>query len=250
MRNFWVQNSFTNASWIADVSPLLDHPLRAISLACEVLEAARDLELVVTAKHDACDEIRGRWEADEVVDALWSARRTPASAQMGWVDRSQTPTTGLVRDLGALLHSLEPVENSINDANRVEGRSPLILSGTRVDYVSGRPKDPPQRFTFGIETYSDIWFPYVLGMTHPNADGQRFFDNREIATLHTPRLNRFLTIVNRLVRDVGGSLEVDLPSSAGARGPWISDCRIDVDAAPPVLMPEELIDVEWPDLDD
>jgi len=57
MKNFWVQNSFTNASWNADITALIDQPTRAVALTCEIVDLAGGLQLVVPTQTDVCKQI-------------------------------------------------------------------------------------------------------------------------------------------------------------------------------------------------
>jgi hypothetical protein len=65
----------------------------------------------------------------------------------------------------------------------------------------------------GINLYTDIWFPWVMGMMEWTTGKQpgklQFFDNRELAFRHTPRLNRFLQSVKQLIEARGGCLTSD-----------------------------------------
>jgi hypothetical protein len=50
---------------------------------------------------------------------------------------------------------------------------------------------------------TNIWFPWI-----PDNKGNPY-DNRELAYCHTPRLNKFLSGVRKLVLDCGGTFEVE-----------------------------------------
>ena len=91
---------------------------------------------------------------------------------------------GLVRE-----KQNQPAPDTIALSNRVPGSSPIGIKGGRISYQGSSPSPRP-RFgeVFSITLYSDIWFPYVLGMAHPACDYERFFDNRERSKRHTPRL--------------------------------------------------------------
>jgi hypothetical protein len=73
---------------------------------------------------------------------------------------------------------------------------------------------------FEIELPSDIWFPQVAGelerksWAHGNPHFRyiiyrKGFDNRELANLHTPRLNRFLAAVAEKVVEMGGEWTIN-----------------------------------------
>ena len=195
---------------------------------------------------DPAAVVADRWKSEQIVDVFRLLDETPVEADLAWFDRSDGITEGSVRDLGELLESLQPSPNSITPASRAEG-PPVTLGGMRVRYLDGRPQAPPRSVSFGIELYSDIWFPYVLGVSHPAADGKRFFDNRELAGRYTPRFNTFLRTVARFVADVGGTWAIDKGGSVSAHLPWISFAEINLDAPKPELMPADCLDVDWPE---
>jgi hypothetical protein len=70
---------------------------------------------------------------------------------------------------------------------------------------------------------TDIWFPWVHGIIHhfrPCHEGiyplpvnhpvfGEMYDNRELASHHTPRLNQFLFEVYQLISQYGGKWELD-----------------------------------------
>ncbi len=65
-----------------------------------------------------------------------------------------------------------------------------------------------------INLYTDIWFPRVKGFIEnirPLSQyvADRMFDNQELALRHTPRLNRFLRSVKKLIEERGGHMDVD-----------------------------------------
>ncbi len=72
------------------------------------------------------------------------------------------------------------------------------------------------------------------------------FDNRELASRHTPRLNAFLGEVATAARHVGGSFGV-WPDGTGKRAAdWVDDSSVLLDWQPTAgIMPPEMLDVEW-----
>jgi hypothetical protein len=71
------------------------------------------------------------------------------------------------------------------------------------------------------------------------------FDNRELASCHTPRLNAFLGEVAQATRGIGGSFGI-WPDGAGKRAAdWVDDSSVLLDWHPPAgVMPPEMLNVE------
>lgn len=80
---------------------------------------------------------------------------------------------------------------------------------------------------------------------HPWCDYKRFFDNRELASRHTPRLNRFLAEAKAAVIDAGGTWIPDDHVRAMVLSPWIGPHGILLDGPVPELLPPEALDVPW-----
>lgn len=71
---------------------------------------------------------------------------------------------------------------------------------------------------FSIQLKTDIWFPRVAGFLEDvnlPSDLSEMFDNSELASRHTPRLNRFLNSIYNLVQDLGGEWEFVKPEGEG-----------------------------------
>ena len=249
MRNFWVQNEFTIAAWYADVTVLVDRPDALVTLVRAVYDAAAETRMICPRGFDPSVVVSERWLSEQIVDVFRLLDESSVETDLTWFDTSDRITDGSVRDLGELLESLQPSPNSITPANRAVGQPPVTLGGMQIRYSDGHPLAPPRSVSFGIELYSDIWFPYVLGGSHPAADGKRFFDNRDLAERHTPRFNTFLQTIVQLVADAGGIWQIDEGGSVPAHRPWISPTGIKLDLPALDLMPLSCLDVEWPNLD-
>jgi hypothetical protein len=98
------------------------------------------------------------------------------------------------------------------------------------------PEDEPYvRETYlTINLYTDIWFPRVKGFIEnirplsPHIAG-RMFDNQELALRHTPRLNRFLQSVKKLIEERGGHMDVDCSNFQEFYGSMCSEDGIILD---------------------
>jgi hypothetical protein len=99
------------------------------------------------------------------------------------------------------------------------------------------PEDEPYvRETYlTINLYTDIWFPKVKGFIEnirplsPHIPG-RMFDNQELALRHTPRLNRFLRSVKKLIEGRGGHMDVDCSNFQEFYGSMCSEGGIILDS--------------------
>jgi hypothetical protein len=89
-----------------------------------------------------------------------------------------------VENLGLLLDELKDSTAIGYKPRDTSDRSPITILGGAWPITNFRWK-PAVR----IELCTDIWFPYVVG---PDFRFENFYDNRELANCHTPRLNGFL----------------------------------------------------------
>lgn len=251
MKNYWVQKDFRIAAWHADVTPLLNNPEALLALVRAVYAAGAEQNLLIPVETDVAEVAARRWTAERVLDVFRLARSTPMEAHLAWYDSSDTLVEGRVRDLGELLERLQPNEGCISSYNRERGEAPVSLTGGQIRYVANAPQRAdsyPETFT--ISLYSDIWFPYVMGFAHPAVDLERFFDNRELAERNTPRLNRMLAKIARLVTDAGGGWYIDEEDRAAMYAPWLSSEGIVLDGPAPALVPTSAVGIEWPTLED
>lgn len=250
MKNYWVQLEAVVATWYADVTPLLDAPERLLALVRSVYEAAARTRMVRPIGFDPVADLALKWEREQTIEVFWRMKNLPVETDLAWFDASDSLVEGGVKDLGALLASLEPRPNSITDSARYLGEPPVALMGGYVRYLENSPSPRPKHGeTFNIALHSDIWLPFVSGFAHPSWDGERWFDNRALAERHTPRLNELLTTVGRIVAEAGCRWYLDKDAVAKNYLPWLSNEGIRLDGPAPPLMPHELVDVDWPDLD-
>jgi hypothetical protein len=266
MRNLWIQMDSPFVTWTADLEPLRSTPARAVELVARVLAAGAEHQVfdVVEARAIAyqadrdgplAPRLREAFDRDGIVDlfgftdAALAPRATASSsaarAWLAWYDRADVLTEGWVDDPGAVLRSLEPVPGSIAPGF-TRGFPPVRITGWRFPTEAGAVVTRgARRFRFEVELHSDLWFPWVYGSAHPEADHLRMFDNRALATRHTPRLNRFLEAVAAEVRAAGGSWEVDLDATGTSAIDWVVDAGLDLDRPPAHVMPARALDAEW-----
>jgi hypothetical protein len=188
---------------------------------------------------------------------------------LAYYDREDRLVERVVTDQGAVLASLEPVPDSIPNgfmthypAVRITGRRyagvregvpvgrAVRITGDRyADVREGAPVDRsahPLRVAVYLGIHSDIWFPWVYGSAHPDADHRRMFDNRELANRHTPRLNAFLGEVAAAARRIGGSFGVWPDETGGQASTCVDDEGVLLDWLPIAgVMPPEALDAEW-----
>jgi hypothetical protein len=111
--------------------------------------------------------------------------------------------------MGGLLKSLRPDEPK--PTMYTAHVPPVSIRGTSIR-LSDLQKTSYKRPTFFFITLNtDIWFPQVYGfLDSPMRERKthHWHDNLELAQHHTPRFNRFLQGVRKLVLDYGGTWEV------------------------------------------
>jgi hypothetical protein len=110
-----------------------------------------------------------------------------------------------VENVGTLLRQLRPDDDEIV-AGFMMPIAPLHISG-RISQVGEK-----QRITVSISVHTDIWFPWVMGVLEEDysaKSNQSRYDNRALATCHTPRLNHFLTRIRETTLELGGTWEID-----------------------------------------
>lgn len=269
MKNLWIQTESAFATWVANLDVLRDDPDRLLQFMEEVLVSGAKYQVfeVVEAPAIEFHIDRGSSLSNLLAD-LYRERQTvdlfgftgaamapgapgssTARATLAWFDENHHLVEGKVEDLGALLQRLEPAEDSIPRGFmkhfppvRIMGRT-LVYAGEPAE-LQNLPHDIPVAVRIAI--HSDIWFPWVFGSAHPLCDHKRMFDNRGLATRHTPRLNAFLQDVARCTRALGGTWQMDDEETGRAAREWLDEDGIRLDAAPPAaVMPPSVLDVEW-----
>lgn len=267
MRNLWIQPDWPFVTWTAELDALRGDPRALLELVLEVIELGEQTEVfsVVKAPAIGFDRERGEdlrailreeYARAQQVDAFsfMGAAMAPgapnsstARARLAWYDERDQLTRGWICDLGALLSTLEPVPGSM-PTGFCTPLPPVRITGPRIKFEGQPPTAtrPPQRpLRINVALHSDIWFPWVFGSAHPEADHRRMFDNRALAKSHTPRLNAFIAGVASRVRARGGAWSVDLDSTGSVALAWVDEEGIDTDLLPDERMPADALDVEW-----
>jgi hypothetical protein len=271
MRNLWIQTEAPFATWMADLSALRSRPGDLLEFVRTVLDAGAEQQVFVVLEAPLIGYLRERDGAEliqrlsrlhrehGIVDAFafTGAAMAPghpqsstACATMAWHDASDRLVQGPCTDLGSLLETLEPEPGSI-PRGFMKHYPPLRITGPRLEEY-GKASSEPMRYpenrpvTVRFAIQSDIWFPWIFGSAHPECDHKRMFDNRELASRHTPRLNAFLRTVGATASALGGSWSVDLEETGENALLWLDEQGIHLDAEPPTeLMPPEALDAEW-----
>ncbi|HRC55742.1 MAG TPA: hypothetical protein PKU97_07455 [Kofleriaceae bacterium] len=268
MRNVWIQTDFAFATWVADLSAIRGQPRALLEAVVAILDAGARHRVFTPVElgplgfrrgHDGnlLQLLAAQWEGPRVVDAFGftgaaMAPGAPGSstveADMAWFDHDDALRVAPTTDLGAVLRALEPVPGSIGEGFTVPF-PPVQITGRRLTYQGEPPKLEESQARRPIEIrvalHSDIWFPYVFGSAHPLADHRRYFDNRELAALHTPRLNGFLRDVAAVTAAAGGRWQVDLEETGTDAQRWLDASGVRLESLPPELFPAEAFAAQW-----
>ena len=258
MENFWVLSEHPFVTWHADVTSILDEPETLVELTCEILNAGRESDLVAPVEvsdlgftrrgaEDLTKLVRQRWKDDGVVELFKAMETARVEARLSWFDRDDRIVEASTADLATVLALAQPVPGAIPRSLMAPGYSPVAFSGWRLHYSDHRilVTTPIHRATFGCALHSDIWFPYVLGHAHPKGDLEHWFDNRQLAERHTPRLNAFVERCAALVEKAGARWYVEPSESDRTVAQFVHSRGIDMAPSVPVLMPAELIHADW-----
>ena len=277
MRNLWIQTESPFATWVADLEALRGRPEDLVQVVTRILGAGARTGVFVPVelptlgfRRDAtaatateaatatiAELLTTRWREQRTVDlfAFTGAAMKPGApgsstveATMAWYDASDALTEQPTSDLGEVLRALEPSPGAIPDGF-TRAYPPVRITGPEVTYDGDglRAIDAHARRALEIRVaiHSDIWFPFVFGSAHPEADHRRMFDNRELASRHTPRLNAFLAEVGTIVAGVGGRWRVEEEATGTNAILWLDEHGILVDAPAPELMPAAALQAEW-----
>jgi hypothetical protein len=269
MKNLWIQTEHAFVTWIADFTAVATQPAAILEFARAVLASGakhRVFEVVEAPvigyqrdRDGAIGDVLGcLLERDRVLDlfgftgsAMMPGPPTSSMVEttLSYYDREDRLVERVVTDLGAVLASLEPVPDCI-PTGFMTHYPPIRITGKRYAGVrEGVPVDNrahPLRVAAYLGIHSDIWFPWVFGSAHPECDHRRMFDNRELASRHTPRLNAFLGEVAAAARRAGGSFGV-WPDETGTQAiNCVDDDGVLLDWLPPDgVMPPEALNAEW-----
>jgi hypothetical protein len=269
MRNLWIHTEHAFVTWIANFTAIARKPAAILEFVQAALVAGAKHRIFDVAeapligyqrdRHGALGDLLGRLlERDRVLDLFGFTgaamlpglpRSSTVETSLWHYDREDQLVERVVTDQGALLASLEPVPGSIPNGCMTHYPAVRITGRRYVDVHEGVPVDNsshPLPVAVLIAIHSDIWFPWVFGGAHPEADLRRMFDNRELASCHTPRLNAFLGEVAAAARRVGGSFGVWPDGTADPAIHWVDDSSVLLDWDPPDgIMPPEALNAEW-----
>lgn len=268
MRNLFIQVEQPFATWVAELDAVVASPERALDVVVAVLEAGERHEVFVPVAAPLIGYERARdgdlgtglrriFTDTLSVDAFAftgaamlpdHASSSHVTAKLVMYDASGHLVERWVADVGVLLRDTEPVPGSLGEGF-TRPFPPVRITGPKLAYTRARDgyalTSPARSTAIRIALHSDIWFPFVFGSAHPLADHQRMFDNRALASRHTPRLNAFLQDVSRAVVSAGGRFFVDDDETGGNARTWLDEQGIHLEAPAPVLMPREALDAEW-----
>lgn len=268
MRNLFIQVEQPFATWCADLTSIAGSPERVLEVVVATLEAGERHEVFIPVAAPRIDFVRVRdgdltstlrrsFAQTLTVDAFafTGAAMLPehpssshVTARLSMYDADDHIVERITADLGLPLRALEPVPGAIGEgftrpfpAVRITGPR-LVYTRTKDGYALATPR---RSTTLSVALHSDIWFPFVFGSAHPLADHVRMFDNRALASRHTPRLNAFVREVSGAVVAAGGVWRVDEDETGGNARLWLDEHGILLDAPEPALMPNEALDAEW-----
>jgi hypothetical protein len=143
------------------------------------------------------------------------------SSYVAYFDFDGTVSCEYISSAKALIEGLRP-----NGVSAKRDYPPLDLSGygeyfdsIAVEHVTDfRTQRKIDTTLIWFSLYSDIWFPYVIDWyrwyyrNEEDRPPEEFlFDNRTLATEHTPRLNAFLEEVKALTIQFGGNWKTSQP---------------------------------------
>jgi len=270
MKNLWIHTDDPVVTWMGDFTSIATQPETVLRFIQETLVAGVRHRIFDVAEAPVVAYLRDRdgalgdvlarlLERDRVLDlfAFTGAAMLPGHPKSSAVettlchyDRGDRIVESAVTDQGALLAGLEPVPNCIPNGCMTHYPAVRITGRRYTDVREGLPIDRsahPLPLAFRLCLHSDIWFPWVFGFAHPEADQIRMFDNRELANCHTPRLNAFLGEVAKAARGAGGTFKFRPDESATPAANWVDDQSVHLDWMPPdgSIMPPEMVNVEW-----
>lgn len=139
--------------------------------------------------------------------------RTPA--RLCYYNLEGQLTEAKVENMGLLLESVRP-DDADWGSIFMEGVSPITILSRSVSLKEvSEVIQQHQTVQIKISLRTDIWFPQVIGILEgdqplaPNPP--KWYDNRELACCHTPRLNRFLFKVHKYTLESGGEWRLNQP---------------------------------------
>ncbi len=112
-----------------------------------------------------------------------------------------------IENVGLLLKELRPDAVELCSYKHIKQVEPVSVIGPNLSLSIVRDTSKLWPVRIRISLFCDIWFSLVGGYLDLEKE-VHFFDNRELACCHTPRLNRFISNVRQLTLSFGGSWKV------------------------------------------
>jgi hypothetical protein len=144
--------------------------------------------------------------------------RTPA--RLCYYNSTGHLTETEVEDMGLLLEHLRPDDIDWG-RGYMERVAPLTLLNQKFSLQKNdlqKALTPPKPFRITISLLTDIWFPQVLGLLEddqpPVTYPRNWYSNEQLASCHTPRLNRFISTVQTSCLEIGGLWSVVPPEGS------------------------------------
>lgn len=251
-RNHWVADKNALVTWQAELTHLREEPEALARWLRAIVRAGEDNEVYVVQEApylgyrrrehgEFLPFLESYMEREGVIDlfdAFTSGLDSPrgefrATARLCYYDRTGTLVEGDLHDLGSLLAELRP-EDELQSGSAMSRMGGLHIWGLTLDLAGRKPL--PRWIDIHFQLLSDIWFPWVLGRLEEERDVDLWYENRELASRHTPRLNRFLAAVAEATEAVGGSFALD---EEGLLKDMVDDRGVLLDVAPPgSIVPE------------
>jgi len=257
MANLWAQRDWPFVTWIADLGTVARQDPAQLSIFVEAVIAAgertgamrilqaRSLDYFRETQGDLLPFLRQRWSEQGGPELFGEMHGLEVESLVAWFDDSgrlfETPVSRLER----ILELDEPNDWSLDGSK--EPWPPICIFGaTAEDIRKAQSGDWDMPVRMQISLHSDIWFPWVRGISHPLYTLGRDFDNRVLAARHTPRLNAFLEAVADAAEAAGGTFGLDMDQS-GVSPDSVTDRGIVLDVpVPENAMSEEERNAPWP----
>lgn len=228
MRNHWVSGKEPLAVWAAYLSNIRHDPKSLLNWLHAVLSAGEEFAIYTVKKNLSIEYQRDRdgllfdhldktFEVKGVVNLFHFTygHNCRPFARIEYFDQQEQLREGDIDDLGLLLRKLRSADFETAGA-LMSSCSPLYIWGPLIDFRVPKNSDwnyLSENIKVEFSICSDIWFPWVRGFLEDIYDPNRMYDNRMLAERHTPRLNRFLRLVEEATLLHGGKWELDQEQS-------------------------------------
>jgi|GEM_PF-6204433 len=143
---------------------------------------------------------------DGLFSANWKNKLAQKSSKIAFFDERGNIEHKHVTDIGLLFDRFHK-SDTLSLQTQMYYVSPLEIElGTTIDLNNLKNNEGYTKAY--ITLYTDIWFPKIVDYVSKseNPDGElKLIDNHKLALLHTPRLNNFLSQVQDLTIQSGGT---------------------------------------------